>query len=211
MQAHGDDVRVLDADEALHLDLHQLRERVAARVGQDADAGGAGHVDDGAGGGGAEEAEEALRHEEGTFDVDLLVRVSGVRRGARGVGAAHEVVPEVVWVDVFEWEDGFTGSGVVDQYVHGIELGLNASVQCFHGIFVLDVDCLCHHLYVRVDLVQLLGRLLETLGVSGDQDDGFGTCFGEGGCESLYFTSEALCSYVSGLLDKGGPTFRPIP
>lgn len=73
MQTHGHEIRVLNADESLHLNLHELRERVGTRAGEYGGAGCAAHVDDGAGFGGTEETEEGLRHEEGTFDVDFLL------------------------------------------------------------------------------------------------------------------------------------------
>ena len=74
MQTHSHDVWVFKRDEPLYLYLHEFRKRVAGRVGQDAEGGPAGNVDDGAGFGGSEEAEEGLRHEEGAFDVDFLIR-----------------------------------------------------------------------------------------------------------------------------------------
>lgn len=110
MQTHSDNVRVFSPDETLHLNLHELRERIGARARDDSGACCAAHVDDGAGFRGTEQAEEGLRHEEATFYVDF------------------EVVLKVVWVDVFDRKNGLAGTGVIDQYIHATELDLNASV-----------------------------------------------------------------------------------
>lgn len=132
MQTHSDDVRVFSPDEPLHLNLHELQERIGARAGDDSGACCAAHVDDGAAFRGAEQAEEGLRHEEGTFDVDFLTHemiVLGMLGTCGDVReAAYEVVPKVVWVDVFDRKNGLAGTGVIDQYIHATELDLNASV-----------------------------------------------------------------------------------
>lgn len=90
----------LSPDESLHWDLHELRERVAARVGQDGDVGCATYFDNGAGFGGAEEVEKGLCHEEGAFDVDFLVYRMVVWKMERSCSqvrqVAYKIVPEVV-------------------------------------------------------------------------------------------------------------------